>query len=118
MNKSRIFSLGLFLLFFFFPLKLNAAEVLQVQSSSLIQVGDHNRNYTVRIACFEVNPVYEQEAKRWLKSSLTRRAKVNLKPEGSSDGILLARVVLLEDQLDLSKALYEKGFGSLSCENT
>ena len=33
---------------------VQAAEVLQVRSSSLLQVGDHNRNYTVQLACLEV----------------------------------------------------------------
>mgnify|MGYP006286328277 CR=1 FL=1 len=33
------------------PWPAQAAEVLQVRSGSVLQIGDGNRNYTVRLAC-------------------------------------------------------------------
>lgn len=38
------------------PLLTQAAEVLQVREATLLQVGDRNRNYSVRLACIEVSP--------------------------------------------------------------
>ena len=68
----------------------DAAEVLQVRSGKLLQVGDHNRNYTVELACLELPS--DAAAADWLRSTLPRRTKVNLRPLGNADGVLLARV--------------------------
>ncbi len=37
---------------------INAAEVLQVSSSRLLQVGDNNRIYNVEIACLNIKSKY------------------------------------------------------------
>lgn len=97
---------------------VQAAEVLQVRSSSLLQVGDHNRNYTVQLACLEVPPEDEQAAVEFLRKSLPRRQRVNLRPEGSIDGTLLARVTPLGATQDLSAALAEAGLATLSCSSS
>ena len=97
---------------------VQAAEVLQVRSSSLLQVGDHNRNYTVQLACLEVPAKDEQAAVEFLRKSLPRRQRVNLRPEGSIDGTLLARVTPLGAPQDLSAALAEAGLATLSCSSS
>ena len=78
------------------PLALQAAEVLQVRSGTLLQIGDGNRNYTVRLACLAVTPEANGDAVVWLRQQLPRRSRVNLRPVGSEDGILVARVSRLE----------------------
>ena len=78
------------------PLALQAAEVLQVRSGTLLQIGDGNRNYTVRLACLDVTPEANAQAVAWLRQQLPRRSRVNLRPVGSEDGILVARVSRLE----------------------
>jgi hypothetical protein len=35
---------------------VQAAEVLQVRSGTVLQVGDHNRTYTVELACLTIPP--------------------------------------------------------------
>lgn len=94
---------------------VDAAEVLQVRSSSLLQIGDRNRNYTVQLACLEVADTDEQAAVSYLRQALPRRQRVNLRPEGSVDGTLLARVTPLGADQDLSTALAEAGLARLSC---
>ena len=69
-----------------------AAEVLQVRSGTLLQVGDHNRTYTVELACLAVPEGNEQAATDWLRAALPRRTKVNLRPVGNDGGTLVARV--------------------------
>lgn len=69
-----------------------AAEVLQVRSGTLLQVGDQNRNYSVRIACIEVTAANNDQATAWLRSQLPRRSKVNLKPTGQDSGVMVAQV--------------------------
>ena len=93
----------------------NAAEVLQVRTSSLLQVGDHNRTYTVQLACVDVTAEAETEAVGWLRQQLPRRRRVNLRPVGSRDGQLLARVTPLGDSIDLSAGLVAAGLAGNSC---
>lgn len=93
----------------------DAAEVLQVRTSSLLQVGDHNRTYTVQLACVDVSADAETEAVGWLRQQLPRRRRVNLRPVGSRDGQLLARVTPLGDSIDLSAGLVAAGLAGNSC---
>ncbi len=92
-----------------------AAEVLQVRSSTILQIGDRNRSYTVKIACLEVDPSNEVDAMNSLKSLLRRKKRVNLKPQGAIDGVLLARVDLIESKIDIGQSLEKKGLGSMKC---
>ena len=71
---------------------VQAAEVLQVRSATLLQIGDGNRSYPVRLACLEVAPEDQEQAQQWLRSRLPRQTRVNLRPIGSLDGTLVARV--------------------------
>ena len=92
-----------------------AAEVLQVRTASLLQVGDGNRTYTVQLACIDVEPDAESSAVGWLREQLPRRRRVNLRPVGRNDGQLLARVTPIGDEQDLSSGLVSAGMAADSC---
>ena len=92
-----------------------AAEVLQVRTASLLQVGDGNRTYTVQLACIDIEPDAESAAVGWLREQLPRRRRVNLRPVGRSEGQLLARVTPLGDEQDLSTGLVAAGLAGDSC---
>lgn len=118
-NWSRWCGAGvLMLMLLWMPFEAAAAEVLQVRTPSLLQVGDHNRTYTVRLACVAVDPASQAEALAWLKQELPRRRRVNLRPEGSDDGVLLARVTPLGNATDLSEGLVAAGFGRDICRSS
>ena len=51
----------------------------------------------------------------YLRQAPPCRQRVNLRPEGSVDGTLLARVTPLGSDQDLSAALAEAGLARLSC---
>ena len=89
-----------------------AAEVLAVRSATLLQVGDSNRTYTVELACLAVAPEQQQQALAWMRRELPRRSRVNLRPLGSHDGILLARVQKLGSANDLASGLIAAGQAS------
>jgi endonuclease YncB( thermonuclease family) len=72
--------------------RAEAAEVLQVRSGTLLQVGDHNRTYTVELACVAIPEGGNPAATEWLRAALPRRTKVNLRPVGNDGGTLVARV--------------------------
>ena len=91
------------------PLPVEAAEVLQVRGPRLLQIGDGNRSYAVELACLQVESTAAEAAERWLRRELPRRSRVNLRPIGSRDGQLLARITRLGDGEDLSGRLIAAG---------
>jgi len=101
--------------FFSFSLKVNAAEVLQVSSSSILLIGDNNRTYTVKIACMEISPDLEEKSVNWLKKQLPRHTKVNLKPKGSVDGILVAKVIPFNSNFDIGEKYINEGLAVNKC---
>jgi hypothetical protein len=94
------------------PAMAAAAEVLQVRDATLLQVGDSNRSYSVELACVAVEPGERDGAIAWLREQLPRRSRVNLRPIGNHDGILLARVQKLGDANDLGSGLITAGLAS------
>ena len=107
--------LALFISFFYFYSDVDAAEILQVTSSSVLLIGDHNRTYTVKIACTAISPDQEEKSVNWLKKQLPRHAKVNLKPEGSVDGVLIARVIPFNSNIDISEKYINEGLAESNC---
>jgi hypothetical protein len=89
-----------------------AAEVLQVRSARLLQVGDGNRSYVVELACVMVAPGGEKPALAWLRRELPRRSRVNLRPVGQEEGRLLAHVRRLDRDSDVAEGLIAAGLGS------
>jgi hypothetical protein len=90
--------------------------VLAVRSATLLQVGDSNRTYTVELACLAVAPEQQQQALAWMRRELPRRSRVNLRPLGSHDGILLARVQKLGSANDLASGLISAGQASIQTD--
>ena len=115
MNKffAKVCILLIFFLGFF--LKVDAAEVLQVSSSSVLLIGDNNRTYTVKIACTEISPDLEERSIEWLKKQLPRHTKVNLKPKGSVDGVLVAKIIPINRNIDLSEEYINEGLAINKC---
>jgi hypothetical protein len=87
----------------------SAAEVFQVQSGDHLLIGDRNRVYGVVLGCLRIAPGLESDAERWLRGQLPRHTRVNLKPIGQRDGLLVARVRRLDTSMDVSEGLIEAG---------
>lgn len=94
---------------------VQAAEVLQVRSGSLLQIGDQNRSYSVELACLSLPAEGDAAAAAWLRHELPRRTRVNLRPVSSHDGTLVARVQPLGGNaagMDLSDGLIAAGLAA------
>ena len=100
------------------PAAVWAAEVLQVREPDLLLIGDHNRTYSVRLACIAPVAGEETAALKLLRTKLPRRQRVNLMPMGSRDGLLLARVRPLGQEQDLNDLLITAGLAEAteSCQ--
>ena len=103
------------ILCFSFVSQSYAAEVLQVSSSSVLLIGDHNRTYTVKIACTEISSDLEEKAIIWLKKELPRHTKINLKPKGSLDGTLVAKVIPFNSDIDITEKYINEGLATNQC---
>tara|TARA_Y100001968_G_C19033502_1_gene560976 strand:- start:149 stop:502 length:354 start_codon:yes stop_codon:yes gene_type:complete len=111
-----IHSLLIFLVLFVFGLSpIYAAEVLQVRGGSLLLIGDNNRTYNVELACVQLSPSQEASAIEWLREKSPRRTRVNLRPFGAKDGLLIARVTPIGKKVDLNQGLVDAGFAKNSC---
>tara|TARA_Y100001968_G_C19376995_1_gene728195 strand:+ start:497 stop:847 length:351 start_codon:yes stop_codon:yes gene_type:complete len=115
--KIEKYLLCLLVFFFIFicPLKVYSAEVLQVTSSSTILIGDNNRTYKIKQPCISVKPTDEIVVSSWIRERLPRRTKVNLRPKGAEDGVLLARVFRMGSDLDIAEELFKEGLIDSYC---
>tara|TARA_B100000700_G_scaffold210755_1_gene231652 strand:+ start:319 stop:666 length:348 start_codon:yes stop_codon:yes gene_type:complete len=114
--KKFCSNLFIFLITLFcFLSKVYAAEILQVTSSSILLIGDNNRTYTVKIACTEIRPNLEEKSFDWLKEKLPRHTKVNLRPKGSENGILIAKVIPFNSNIDIADQYVDEGFAIKNC---
>jgi endonuclease YncB( thermonuclease family) len=88
-----------------------AAEVLQVRGPALLQLGDGNRSYAVELACVHVPLDSQLQAMAWLRQQLPRHSRVNLRPLGQREGVLLARISRLDGGApqDLADAMIGTG---------
>jgi len=115
MNKFYTKILVLLTSFLCFYSEVDAAEILQVTSSSVLLIGDHNRTYTVKLACTEISPDLEEKSVNWLKEQLPRHTKVNLKPKGSLDGVLVAKVIPFDSKSDITEKYINEGLATYKC---
>ena len=115
MNNLYLKIFILIISFFSFISKVDSAEILQVSSSSVLLIGDNNRTYTVKIACTEISPNLEEESINWLKKQLPRYTKVNLRPKGFSDGILVAKILPFNSNIDIAEEYVREGLATNNC---
>ena len=115
MNKFFIKVLILIISVFYINADVDAAEILQITSSSVLLIGDHNRTYTVKLACAEISPDLEDKSIDWLKKQLPRHTKVNLKPRGSVDGVLIAQVIPTDTNIDITEKYINEGLAENVC---
>ena len=115
MKKKIILLLVLISFNFLFPFVISAAEVLQIKNASTLVIGDQNRNYKIKLACLEVNPEKEAIVIELLGSELPRHTRVNLKPQGAEDGILISRIISLDSGKDIGELIASKELAKKTC---
>ncbi len=116
MNNIAKF-LIIFLLFFLYPLKLYSAEILQINSSKSVLLGDQNRNLTIRLSCVDVNDNDELQAIALLKKEFPRGSKVKIKPFGFKENVLIAKVFNINGTKEMSELLIAKNLTKQDCLN-
>tara|TARA_B100001287_G_scaffold26044_1_gene18877 strand:- start:174 stop:524 length:351 start_codon:yes stop_codon:yes gene_type:complete len=111
--------LSKFLIIFFLivlnPLIVNSAEILQINSSNTILVGDQNRNLTIKLFCVDVNENDELKATNLLKREFPRGSRVKIKPFGFKENLLLAKVFNIKGTKEMTEILVAKDLTSEIC---
>tara|TARA_Y100001968_G_scaffold81815_1_gene72902 strand:+ start:203 stop:412 length:210 start_codon:yes stop_codon:yes gene_type:complete len=69
----------------------------------------------VKIACAEISPDLEDRSVEWLRKELPRHTKVNLKPKGSVDGVLVAKVIPFNSNIDITQKYINEGLAINQC---
>ena len=105
------------LLFVLSPLNAYSAEILQINSSKSVLVGDQNRNLTIRLSCVDVNDNDELKAITLLKKEFPRGSKVKIKPFGIKENVLIAKVFNIKGTKEMSELLITKNLTKKDCLN-
>ena len=107
-----------FSLAFFYPIRTYSAEILQINNSSSILVGDQNRDLPIKLFCVDINDVEDEEiAINLLKREFPRGSRVKIKPMGFRDNILVARVFNISETKEMSELLITKDLTKETCQN-
>ena len=106
-----------FFLIVLYPFTVHSAEILQINSSKSILVGDQNRDLKIRLFCVDVKNDDEIEAINLLKREFPRGTKVKIKPLGFNENVLLAKVFNIRNNQEMSELLFAKNLTNESCLN-
>tara|TARA_B100000242_G_scaffold133972_1_gene95266 strand:+ start:245 stop:595 length:351 start_codon:yes stop_codon:yes gene_type:complete len=97
------------------PVIVYSAEILQIQSSNTIIVGDQNRNLKIGLFCVDVDKSDELEASTLLKSEFPRGSKVKIKPFGFKEDLMLAKVFNIKGTKEMTEILVAKDLTNEIC---
>ena len=99
------------------PVRTNSAEILQINDSSNILVGDQNRNLSIKLFCVDINENDEQIATKLLRREFPRGSKVKIKPIGFKNDILVAKVFNINETKEMSDLLFAEDLTKQNCLN-
>ena len=116
--KKVISILIIFFLVVFYPIRIYSAEILQINNSSNILVGDQNRDLPIKLFCVEIKDEDdEQIAINLLKKEFPRGSKVKIKPISFKEDILLAKVFDINETKEMSELLIAKDLSKETCRD-
>ena len=109
--------LVLLILIFGKPVNINSAEILQINNSKTIIIGDQNRNLSINLVCSNVSKEDESDALELLRIKFPRGTKVKIKPLGFKDNNLIAKIYKLNENLEMNQLLYTNNLSDEVCNN-
>jgi len=114
--KKIISYLLIFFLIVFYPIRTFSAEILQINNSSSILVGDQNRDLPIRLYCIDINDEDDEKiAINLLKKEFPRGSKIKIKPMGFKENTLVAKVFNIKETIEMSDLLISKELSKEKC---
>ena len=99
------------------PVKINSAELLQINDVNNIVVGDQNRSLYLSLYCININENEKVIATKILKRNFPRGTKVKIKPYGSNGSRLLAKIFRVDDDTEMTELLKTYNSSKGNCLN-
>tara|TARA_Y100001978_G_C23578267_1_gene377629 strand:+ start:107 stop:487 length:381 start_codon:yes stop_codon:yes gene_type:complete len=97
------------------PIKAKSAELLQINDLNTILVGDQNRSLYLSLYCIDIDENEKDKAIEILKSNFPRGTKVKIKPYGSNDKRLLAKIYRIDDEIEMTELLENINASDKNC---
>ena len=114
--KKIISLLIIFFLIVLYPKRSYSAEILQINSSSSILVGDQNRNLQIKLSCVQIDEKDKEKiAINLLKKEFPRGSKVKIKPIKYKENKLIAKVFDINETKEMSELLTAKDLSKSTC---
>ena len=114
--KKIISLLIIVFLFVVYPIRTFSAEILQINNSSNILVGDQNRDLSIKLFCVDINDEEDEKiAINLLKKEFPRGSKVKIKPIGFKENKLIAKVFNINETKEMSELLITKDLTKETC---
>ena len=88
-----------------FPINTCAAELLQIKDVNTILVGDQNRSISISLYCIDIKENEKEKANEILKRNFPRGTKVKIKPFGSNNNGLIAKIFRVDDETEMTELL-------------
>ena len=108
----------IFFLVVYYPIRAYSAEILQINNSSSILVGDQNSDLPIKLFCVDIDNLEDEEiAIKLLKREFPRGSKVKIKPMGFKENILVARVFNISETKEMSELLNANDLTKETCGN-
>jgi len=111
----RLFLMSILLVMY--PIHANSAELLQIKDVDTILVGDQNRSLYLSLYCIDINENEKGKAIEILQRNFPRGTKVKIKPYGSVDNRLLAKIFRVNDKVEMTELLNTFNSSEKSCGN-
>ena len=100
------------------PIRTYSAEILQINNSSRILVGDQNRELSIKLFCVDIHDEDDEKiAINLLKKEFPRGSKVKIKPVGFKENVLVAKVFDINETKEMSELLIAKDLSKEICRN-
>lgn len=101
----------------FHPLIGCCAEIIQINSTNDIVIGDQNRKLSITLPCIEVENGNEKVAIQILNKSFPRGTKIKIKPFSQNESILSAKVFRVDDESEMSQILISNKLATNLCDD-
>ena len=115
--KNFLQIIVIFIFVVIFPINTYSAELLQIKDLNTILVGDQNRSLNLSLYCININENEKEKAIEILKKNFPRGTKVKIKPYGSSENKLLAKIFRVDDETEMTKLLHSFESSEKNCMN-
>ena len=107
----------IFIVLIICPVNINSAELLQINDVNNIVVGDQNRSLYLSLYCVDINQNEKENATKILKINFPRGTKVKIKPYGTTDNRLLAKIFKIDDNSEMTDLLNTYNSSNKNCVN-